>query len=86
MKLITTIFILILILILLLLYFFKSTKENFEIDYYRSIHCLSQLDLSNVNNKHKKHKKHNKHNKHELKCYINKHLQRKCYWSCKNLS
>lgn len=54
MKLITTIFILILILILLLLYFLKSTKENFEIGYYRSIHCLSQLDLSNVNNKHKK--------------------------------
>ena len=77
MKLITTIFILILILILLLLYFLKSTKENFEIGYYRSIHCLSQLDLSNVNNKHKKY---------ELKCYINKHLQRKCYWSCKNLS
>lgn len=27
-----------------------------------------------------------KNNKHELKCYINKHLQRKCYWSCDNYS
>ena len=25
-----------------------------------------------------------KHRKNEFRCYINKHLQRKCYWSCKS--
>ena len=89
MKLIYVFFIL---LLLILLYFLKTVNENFKIGCDMSIQCLSPMYLPNVKKniytrKDKQRpwfKKWSNH-KHNLKCYINKHLQRKCYWSCKNL-
>ena len=82
------------LLIISILYFlykinFNKSLENFKVGCDRSIQCLAPMPLPNTDKNIYKRKDMQRpwcegwaQSKHSLKCYINKHLQRKCYWSC----
>ena len=71
------------LLMILIIYFFNQKKEHFKIQYLSPI-----IQNKEQKNNEKKYKqlpwceswKHCRNQK--FKCYINKHLQRKCMWVC----
>ena len=84
------------LLISIILYFFyknyyNKSVEKFKVGCDKSIQCLAPMYLPNIDKNIYKRKDKQRpwckgwaQSKHSLKCYINKHLQRKCYWSCNN--
>ena len=80
-----------LIIFIIIIFFFLiyKNRENFTIGSDRSIQCLAPMPLPNQDKDMYKKKdtqlpwcKGWGGGKHKYKCFINKHLQRKCYWSC----
>ena len=76
--------ILILILLMILITFFVNRKkENFKIQYLSPIIHKEEKKYKGQNNKQLPWCESWKHcRKHKFKCFINKHLQRKCMWIC----
>ena len=71
------------IFLIVILYYFvhKSQNENFKIQYLSPINKI--LNDTKKNNKQLPWcQKWNHNKKTSYRCYINKHLQRKCIWEC----
>ena len=72
--------ILILILFIFIIFSFFKKKEYFKIQELHPLY-IKDYDYS-INNKQLPWCEKWSYKKHKLKCYINKHLQRKCMWVC----